>query len=241
MTKVVEGVARIEHRRVDTGRPGHRPPAWSVSPATRAARPTRWPTTSNPPRGGRCRRGAGCPRRARRPGPPPPVDDQIASHRAGHRVLDETEEPRLDPVPDQRVGDPQHYFSVFDGQWCNSGQVGLPDGVRHLLTQGFRTRFPQPFGVVHVGLRPCTAGLVHRAIHSCGRAPIGGRPPPVGPGVGRCCDWLPCVICQDKRRVGPDVPYPSIHVLSACCARNGTPCPGGAPLGARLEQGPDCA
>lgn len=44
------------------------------------------------------------------------LDRQIPPDRAGHGVLDETEESGLDPVPDQGIGHSQHNLMVFDGQ-----------------------------------------------------------------------------------------------------------------------------
>ena len=44
------------------------------------------------------------------------LDLEIATHRSGHGVLDEAEEPGLDPVPDQGIGDPEHDFAVLDGK-----------------------------------------------------------------------------------------------------------------------------
>ena len=64
--------------------------------------------------------------------------------------------------------DAEHHLGVGDGDRGHPGEVRLPDGVGHLLAQRVSTRCPQLFGVVHVGLRPLTAHLVHKISDSCG-------------------------------------------------------------------------
>jgi hypothetical protein len=54
---------------------------------------------------------------------------QIAAERPGHGVLDESEEPGFDAVTDQLVRYTEEYLMLFDGQWCDPGQIGLPDRV----------------------------------------------------------------------------------------------------------------
>jgi hypothetical protein len=63
-------------------------------------------------------------------------DGQRRAHRAHHGVLDEAEEARLHPVPDQRIRDTEHQLLGVDGQWGDPGKIGLPDRVGDLFAQG---------------------------------------------------------------------------------------------------------
>ena len=131
------------------------------------------------------------------------LDGQVPADRSGHGVLDEPEEPGLDPVPDQGVGHPEHDLAVLDGQRGDPGQIGLPDGVGDLLAQGLRTqistslrcrsRGPPPLDSRFGPQRLSTAVDEHR---SCVRTARNGR------GPGATASLTPCVVRRGKRRAG---------------------------------------
>jgi hypothetical protein len=212
--KGVERVARIEHRGL----------GFEVAGPAIDAR-----AGPLPPTGGRRELGLD---RARGPCPPDvrgifgpalgnyhlELHDQAPAHRAGHRVLDEPEVAGLDPIADEGVGDSEHDAGLLDGHRRDPGQVGLPDGVGHLLTQGLRAKYPQLFSVVHMGLRPWTIPSVHKDIDSCGRAPIC-----LCPGIDGGGAPLLLVFCAVRRGQQPTATAITLVGRDACCVRNGTP------------------